>query len=217
MMINHEDLKLLSQQFESALLKVDRLSAKEIITRPNQNLTPLQIVEYLVVPGLTRIGKGWEEGTYSLSQIYMSGRICEELVDLILPPNHETRIHQPKMAIVTLEDFHLLGKRIVYSTLRASGFEISDYGQMTMEKLEERIISDQIQILLISVLMLPSALKIKNLRKRLEAENIAVKIVVGGAPFQFDRQLWQEVKADAFGESASAAVEIIHRMIKEMS
>jgi methanogenic corrinoid protein MtbC1 len=65
--------------------------------------------------------------------------------------------------------------------------------------------------------MLPSALKIKNLRKRLEAENIAVKIVVGGAPFQFDRQLWQEVKADAFGESASAAVEIIHRMIKEMS
>ena len=174
-------------------------------------------MEYLVVPGLTRIGKGWEEGTYSLSQIYMSGRICEELVDLILPPNHETRINQPKMAIVTLEDFHLLGKRIVYSTLRASGFEISDYGQMTVEKLEERIIRDQIQILLISVLMLPSALKIKNLRKRLEAENITVKIVVGGAPFQFDHQLWKEVKADAFGESASAAVEIVHEIIEEIS
>ena len=67
-----------------------------------------------LVPVLEEIGTGWENGTYALSQVYMSGRICEELVDLILPPTDVMRRTQPKIAIATLEDYHMLGKRIVY-------------------------------------------------------------------------------------------------------
>lgn len=38
-----------------------------------------------MVPALDRIGTGWENGTIALSQVYMSGRICEEVVDDLLP------------------------------------------------------------------------------------------------------------------------------------
>ena len=41
-------------------------------------------MEKLVVPALERIGAGWEQGRVALSQVYMSGRICEELVDTLL-------------------------------------------------------------------------------------------------------------------------------------
>ena len=109
------------------------------------------------------------------------------------------------MAIAVLEDYHLLGKRIVYSTLRASGFELLDYGRMDLEELANQAQEDSVEILLISTLMLCSALRVKDLRGRLPG----MKIVVGGAPFRFDDQLWKEVGADATSATASGAVSII--------
>jgi methanogenic corrinoid protein MtbC1 len=217
MAVQNSEMKTLSEQLAEALLSVDRLTVKEILTRTYPNLSSYQVVEELVVPALEAIGVGWEAGIYSLSQVYMSGRLCEETVDLILPSSDPTRRNQPKMAIVVLEDFHLLGKRIVYSVLRASGFELLNYGRMDVETLARRVLEEDIKILLVSVLMLPSALQVKKLRSQLGQRGALVKIVVGGAPFRFDHQLWREVGADAFGATAVEAVDIVHRMIEEIS
>ena len=132
-------------------------------------------IENIVLPALERIGKGWEEGRVSLAQVYMSGRICEEVIDRILPPSHPQRKDQPPMAIVVLEDHHLLGKKIIYSALRASGYELLNYGQMDVETVVRNVKTDGIEILLISVLMLPSALKVKQLRNALEREGLNTK------------------------------------------
>jgi methanogenic corrinoid protein MtbC1 len=43
-----------------------------------------------------------------------------------------------------------------------------------------------------------------------------VKIVVGGAPFRFDKELWIEVEADAFGNDSSEAVAIVTKMMEEV-
>ena len=62
--------------------------------------------------------------------------------------------------------------------------------------------------------MLPSALKIKELRAKLDVAGLAVKLVVGGAPFRFDPQLWREVGADACGQNALEAIEIVRGLLK---
>jgi methanogenic corrinoid protein MtbC1 len=146
----------------------------------------------------------------------MSGRFCEELVDKVLPPSDPDRKHQPRSAIVVLNDYHMLGKRIVYSLMRASGFELFDYGHMDVDALVERAIADRIRVLLISVLILPSALKVREVCERLKAAGAPVKVVVGGAPFQFDPQLWREVGADAMGLSAAEAITIVEAWMGEM-
>ncbi len=201
----------LANDFMQALLSLDRLSAKQILADQNHRITPIQFVEEVVVVALERMGVGWQEGTIALSQVYMAGRICEDLVDEILPPGHPKRKDQPKMAICVLADHHKLGKVIVYSLIRASGFDLSDYGTMEVDGLVDRVKTDKIEILLISVLMLPSALQVKKLREKLIEVNLNVKIIVGGAPFRFDDQLWQEVGADAMCRTASEAVAIIHK------
>jgi monomethylamine corrinoid protein len=197
-------------------LMIDKNKVKEILTTAFQQEAPFHLVEILIVPVLEKIGLGWENGDYSLSQVYMSGRICEEMVDIILPPSDPTRIMQPKMAIVTFEDYHILGKRIVYSALRASGFELINFGQMHADELLERVIQEKIKILLISTLMLPSAIHIKNLIQQLKEKGTQIKIIVGGAPFNFDNQLWREVGADGYGASAPEAVKIVNHMIGEL-
>jgi len=199
-------------EFGQALLSLDRLSAKKILGELDDSIFPVQRVEKLVIPALENIGEGWELGRIALSQVYMSGRICEELVDVFLPPSATGRKNQPKMAIVALNDYHLLGKRIVYSVLRASGFNLLDYGRLETDDLVRQVKEDRIEVLLISTLMLPSALTVRDVKTKLNDTDSNIKIVVGGAPFRFDGQLWQEVGADAMVLNASEVVEIITRI-----
>jgi methanogenic corrinoid protein MtbC1 len=207
----------LIETLEESLLEMDRIRVKELILSNCEDSSIIHSIEELVVPALEHIGQNWEKGSLSLSQVYMSGRICEETVDALLPPHDPNRIKQPPMAIVVLDDYHMLGKRIVYSTLRASGFELLNYNHMDIETLVNQIKNDNIKILLISVLMLPSALHIKELRRRLNEENIIIKILVGGAPFRFDTNLFREVGADNMGINAADALSYVKKYIEELS
>ncbi|MFC1556096.1 B12-binding domain-containing protein [candidate division KSB1 bacterium] len=207
----------IAEDFKQALLSLDKQAARNIIEQSNGNISSIQLVEKIVVPVLENIGKGWLEGKYALSQIFMSGKIVEELVDTFLPPGDLNRIDQPPMAITVLEDYHMLGKRVVYSVLRSSGYELVDYGQKNVDELVQKVVEDKIKILLISVLMLPSALKIKEVVEKLEKMSVDVKIIVGGAPFRFDTTLWKEVKADAMGYHASDINAILESLIGELS
>lgn len=132
-------------EFEAALLAMDRLAAARLLASPDQATPPLQRVERLVVPVLDRIGQAWDQGRTALAQVYMCGRICEDLVDALLPADNVPRKDQPTMAIALLEDSHLLGKRMVYATLRASGYALRDYGRLDTESLIERTCEDGTQ------------------------------------------------------------------------
>ena len=202
--------------FREALESLDRVQADAIFAQALLELSPIEAVEQVVVPALEQIGAAWDAGQVALSQVYMSGRFCEELVDRMLPPSDPDRKHQPRSAIVVLSDYHDLGKRIVYSVMRASGFELFDYGRMDVDALVARAIADKVRVLMISVLMLPSALKVREVCSRLKENGSDAKVIVGGAPFLFDQELWKEVGADAMGSSAAQAVAIVERMMGEL-
>jgi len=200
--------------FQKALLDLDRVEAGRILAQAGATLTPVAIAGEIVARALERIGDAWQSGDASLSEVYMSGRICEELIDAILPATDPGRTVQPKMAITVLRDSHLLGKRIVYSMLRSSGYGLLDYGRASVDELVEKVLQDGVGILLISTLMYPSALEVKEVRAKLDRAGAAVKILVGGAPFNMDRQLWREVGADAMGRDAAEAVSLVAQTIQ---
>lgn len=192
------------------MLAMDRGRSRRCFNE--SGVAPLAFAESVVAAALERIGENWALGDVALAQVYMSGRICEDLLGAILPPDQDHPATHPAMAIAALDDFHPLGKRIVTSVLRANGLRITDYGQVTVEDLVGKVLKDQIRILLISTLMLPSALKVKEVRKELDLLRLDVKLVVGGAPFRFDPALWREVGADATSDTASGAVEIVRQL-----
>lgn len=208
-------LKHSTIDFERALLAIDRSGAERIISAFEKNDDRMQIISELVTNALENIGKYWEDGKVALSQVYMSGIICEELIDKLIPSFNINQNNNPVAAIAVFEDFHVLGKRIIYSTLRAGGFNIIDLGNgLNAEDIVKNVKEKNIKILLLSVLMLPSALKIKQLKELLTG--IDVKVIVGGAPFRFDDKLWIEVGADATGEDPSETLKIITKLLGEI-
>ncbi len=202
----------LTESFQLALLSLDRLAARKCVAHAADHLSAMEIVDQIVVSALQHIGNGWERGDIALSQVYMSGRICEELVEALLPPSTASRKNLPAMAIGVLEDHHFLGKRIVYSVLRAAGFALQDYGRVTVEEVVEKVRVDRIELLLLSTLMLHSALAVRDVVSGLKEQGLQVKVIVGGAPFLFDSRLWIEVGADAMGASAADVPKIIKQL-----
>lgn len=202
-------------EFKGALLTLNRPLVDKIILSATKIGSPIQVASELVTKALQEIGSDWEKGKIALSQVYLSGVICEEAIDKILPKLSPLRKSQPKMAIAVFDDYHMLGKRIIYSSLRASGLEIMDLGGgLSADALAKIVKEENIKILLLSVLMLPSALRIKSLREKLA--DTELKIIVGGAPFRFDTELWKEVGADATGKDPQEAIEIVSNIMEEL-
>jgi methanogenic corrinoid protein MtbC1 len=209
-----ENIELAIKEFKTALLQINRIKAAEIFENFYINGTGFNQLEILAIRSLEQIGEGWERGNVSLSQVYMSGVICEELIEKYLPIFNVERKNTPKIAIGVLQDHHALGKRIVYSMLGSAGYEVLDFGQgLSVDELVNKTIENKIEVLLISTLMLPSALKVKEVREKLIKEGHITKIIVGGAPFRLDSDLWKNVQADADGKNASDIVSVLERVV----
>ncbi len=69
-----------AEQFEQALLAIDRVGAQQILQRALQESDQLETIDRILTPALEHIGAQWEAGQVALSQVYMSGVICEELI-----------------------------------------------------------------------------------------------------------------------------------------
>lgn len=200
-------MKKIETNFRNALLEFNKEKSLKILQDyPDKALVP-KIIENV----LAQIGCDWESGDISLSEIYMSGQICEHIICDLYDSAPLNNLTNEPIAIVTFNDYHTLGKKIVVSILKSVGIQVLDYGHgLTIDAVIHRVKSDNIKILLISVLMLNSALKIKELRSRLRMEKLDIKILVGGAPFIFDKNLWKEVDADAMGSNPADAIDIIN-------
>lgn len=212
-------MSIQTAELREALLTLDRVRAQQLLQAAAASMAPLEVVETLVRPALEQVGDLWDHGDCALSQVYMSGRICEELLDQLLTDRSRTGAGEPvpaagapRLAIAVLEDFHLLGKQIVRTMMRSSGHPVLDYGRQTVDGLVERVCTEEVDILLVSTLMLPAALRVEPLMRRLSEAAPSTRVVVGGAPYRFDAQLWRDVGAHAVGLNAGEVVGIVERL-----
>jgi methanogenic corrinoid protein MtbC1 len=165
---------------------------------------------------LEEIGTAWEKGSMSLAQVYMSGVIGEEAVKRVLPADSATDLTLPQIGTVVFLDHHGLGMKIVSTLVRSAGYPVKDLGLgADVDRTIEFVGQEKIRILLVSVLMLPSALALRELCQQMANQHPDVKIVAGGAPFRLDEGLWERVGAHGTGKSAGDIFDILLRLRKE--
>lgn len=200
---------------QAALLAVDRSRVRAIFQEGVQADGALPFMEGIVGIVLDRIGDAWQTGRLALSHVYMAGRICEELSLSILPEGHSDRKDDPSIALAVFEDHHILGKQLVHAVLRNDGFRVQDLGRVNLQQVLERVRTGTVDVLLLSCLMLSSALRMGRLCEAIKTENLRVKVIVGGAPFRFDPQLWREVGADSMGYTASQSPSLVRSVSQD--
>lgn len=162
--------------------------------------------------GQEQIGK-----SVPLSEIYINSRIIQLSLDELLP-----KMKGPDNQYGTIiignafGDYHALGKKIIASFLKLGGFNVIDLGlSVPNERFIEAIKREKADIVAISALILHSASEIKKLKDLLKKNNMShVKILVGGAPFLFDRELYKDYDADGTAANGIEAIHICKKLLK---
>ncbi|MGI5836657.1 MAG: cobalamin B12-binding domain-containing protein [Chloroflexota bacterium] len=214
-----EELVNLRKQFASALRASDRRGARRLLRGlVSKKVDRSLLMREVVGAAVDEVGRGWRELEVSLSQLYAMGLIVEDAMEILSPSRDSGKTAIGKVVIGTARgEYHGLGKRIVVAFLRASGFDVLDLGlSVAPEKLIDTALSKGAQIIAVSALMANTALGIRQVRQEMEKRGAReIKLLVGGAPFRYNEELFRLVGADATAPDAYEAVQVAKALIRE--
>ncbi|MCP4449832.1 MAG: dimethylamine corrinoid protein 3 [Planctomycetes bacterium] len=208
-----------SEIYDAAIESVVKGDVAQAVDLANkglaQGIDPLALLNEGFIPGITKVGDMFDMGTLFIPELILSANAMQNAADIINAAMPESdRQVQGRFLIGTVEgDVHDIGKTIVVSLLKASGFEVRDLGRdVSTERFIEEAEAFKADIIGTSSLLTTTMPAQKKLEEALKKEGLKerYKTMVGGAPVT---QRWaNKIGADAFAENASACV----RLAKEL-
>lgn len=166
--------------------------------------------------GMEVVGKRFEDKEYFITELIMAGEIFGAVIEKVEPA---LKGHQAstlgKIVLGTVQgDIHDVGKNIVRTMLRCSGFEVHDLGvDVPPERFVEKIKEVDSPLVGLSALMTTSFNPMKETVQAIARAGLRerVKILVGGGPV--NEKVREYVGADAFGKDVSVAVGLSKRFL----
>ena len=171
---------------------------------------PMQVVE-ISRRGMDEVGRRYESNEYYLSGLIMSGEIFKEIVNL-LDDNFRSRVAEGgggKVIIgAPLGDVHDIGKDVVATLLRVSGFKVIDLGVNVLpSRFVEAVEESGAGVVGMSTLITVAYESIRETVSAFERAGLrdVVKIMLGGGAIS--EKVCRYAGADAWSLDAQAAVE----------
>lgn len=214
----------LIRAYNEAVYDTDRERALKVVhDAVAAGVTPEEIVFRVVLPAMdimiTAISR--DQGA-SLAQHYMTAQIADAVTTEMIAKFRKTPAAAGRIIIGTADgDLHSLGKRIVTGCLKARMIEVTDLGvNVPPERFVEEAVVREAPVIAISAMMVHTArgergcIRVRELLQEKGLEQ-RIRIIVGGAPFCFDREMFRQVGADAWAENGITAGKVIIDMINE--
>lgn len=182
-----------------------------------------EIVFGIVIPSIEQFMTAVSTNNASLAQHFLTSQIAADVVEEMIPLFKQRPETVGRIVIGTSPgDYHGLGKRIVIGCLKAQMVGVTDLGlSVSAERFVDAALESDAQVIGISSMMVHTARgengcrKVRQILKDRSLEN-KIKIIVGGAPYRFDEQLYRQVGADASADNGVVAAAVITRLISEV-
>lgn len=161
--------------------------------------------------GMVAVGELFSEGKYYISQLIFSAEMLKQIMKQLEPMLEQGAAEnvQGKVIMGTVKgDIHDIGKNIVTTLLRGSGFEVIDLGvDVPPEKFVEAVKETGAKVLGLSALLNFTYPEMKNVVDAMAEAGLRdqVKIMIGGAPV--DEQVRSFSGADFVADDAVAGVQ----------
>ena len=211
--------------YNEAVFDTDRSRALECLRQAvKDGVSPEDIVFKVVVPGIEAMMKAISEDFDSnLAQHFMTAQIALQATEEMLPLFASPPEIVGRVVIGTAKyDLHSLGKRIVSGCLRSLMIEVVDLGvNVDAARFVDEAIARQAEVIGISAMMMHTAdgpegcRRVRQILKERGLEK-SIRIVVGGAPFRYDPELWRAVGADGWAADGITAGRVIADLVREV-
>lgn len=149
--------------------------------------SPLDIISELN-QGVVGVGELYESGEYFVSQLMFAAEILNEVMEIMAPVMAQSGSDKAVGTVVigtVAGDVHDIGKNIVGTLLKGSGFNVIDLGvDVPVEKFVAAVEEHQPKILGMSALLSFTYPEMKGVVEALSAKGLRdrVQIIIGGAP-----------------------------------
>jgi methanogenic corrinoid protein MtbC1 len=157
------------------------------------------------------VGERYQEGTYFLPELIMSGEMLRKIGETLKPLLAAKTEETTKLGTVVLGtvrgDIHDIGKDIVGFMLEVNGFNVVDLGiDQPEENFVNAVKDNQPQVLALSGFLSVAFDSMKSTIEQVEGAGLrdGLKIIIGGG--QMDDTVRRYTGADAYGDDAMAAV-----------
>ena len=203
-------------QLHEAVVSGDAKTAHAITQQAlAEGIDPLKLVNEYMVPAMAEVGRRFECSEYFVPELLISARAMKAALDLIRPLL-TARGDRPagRVAIGTVKgDLHDIGKNLVAAMLEGGGFEVIDLGSdVAPDRFVDAVKTRGVNIVCLSALLTVTMPSMKTTIQALKDAGVRdrVKVLIGGAPVT--RHYADEIGADGYGETATAAVALAREM-----
>lgn len=210
--------------YNEAIFDTDREQALQIIHEAIDNgVSPEDIIFKVVIPAIEQMVKSISENfDANLAQHFMTSQIAAEVTEEMIAKFKKAPTVVGHIVIGSAEgDLHSLGKRIVIGCLKALMIGVTDLDvNVPPERFVDEAVAHNANVIGISAMMVHTArgengcIKVRQILKDRGLEG-KIKIIVGGAPYRYDPELYKVVQADACANDGITAGRIIAELIKE--
>ncbi len=207
------DVSLLSKAIEEG----NRENAVQLTTEAlSAGANPQDIIAHGLQSGMGTVGEKFSSGEYFLPDMLMAARAMNACLEVLKPLLDKTGIPTiGKIVIGTVEgDLHVVGKNVVATFLKGSGFEVFDLGlNVSVNKFIEEVSEKNPDILGMSALLTTTMPVMGKVIKALEeiGKRSSVKVIVGGAPVTQDYANF--IGADAYAHDGGKAVPVCKQLL----
>ena len=174
-----------------------------------EGLGPLDIITGYMVPAMDEVGRRFECEDYFVPELLLSARAMKAAMEPLRPLLVASGTRPAgRVVIGTVKgDLHDIGKNLVASMLEGGGFGVVDLGaNVDPAKFVDAVREHDANIVCLSALLTVTMPAMKTTIEALREAGLRdkVRVLVGGAPVT--KQFADEIGADGFGETATAAV-----------
>ena len=207
-MVNFED-------FHSALSEgnVDRL--KQLTQEAlDEGYSADKVLKEGLIKSMERIGARFKNSEIFLPEAFIAARAMHGGLAVLKPILAKSS--SPAAAKVVLGtvkgDLHDIGKNLVGMMLEGGGFEVIDVGiDVPSDKFIEAAKQHRADVIGLSAMLTTTMVQMQETVKKLRAEALPVKIIVGGAPVT--EQFASQIGAHGYAADAASAVEKVKELL----
>jgi 5-methyltetrahydrofolate--homocysteine methyltransferase len=179
-----------------------------------EGLTPLQISNEGLLPGLEEVGRRFQKNQFFLPQVMLSAETMQTAFSRLKEEMRQDPLaSNGRILMATVEgDIHDIGKNIVCTLLENHGFEVIDLGKnVPAGRILEEAREQKVDAVGLSALMTTTMAEMENVIRKLREEGIRTFTMVGGAVVT--QEYADEIGADLYARDAMEAVARIKKLL----
>jgi methylmalonyl-CoA mutase cobalamin-binding domain/chain len=196
-----------------ALLDLNEDQAKGLVKQKLEGGEDPMVIIKECNEAMFEVGQRFERDEYFISELVMSGEIFKGIMSQLKPLLGQTQKNPSKGGAVVIgtvkNDIHDIGKNIVVTLLKGTGFEVVDLGvDVPAEQFVRAAEETGARVVGLSALLNTTLFEMKNVVDQLIAAGLRDRttVIIGGAPC--NEQVRQYAGADYYAKDAGEGTRI---------